>query len=77
MPRTATAGASRKLTAEVTLHDQHAQFESERAISLDDIMSMLETVLDGQQEIKEQQQEIIEKLTNLGLERDDYPGYRE
>ena len=46
-------------------------------LTLDDLMSVLETVLEGQQEIKEQQLEIIEKLGNLGLERDDYPGYRE
>lgn len=37
--------------------------------TLDDVLDELETVKDNQELMKEQLAEIIEKLTNIGLER--------
>lgn len=46
-----------------------AQSPNEDPWTTDELAGLVQDVLDGQAEIKAQNEEILEKLTNLGLDR--------
>lgn len=50
--------------------DEHAQTEADRELTLDDVMDELDAAREDRELIKEQLEEVIEKLTNLGLDRE-------